>query len=155
MAKAIALGVALFVFWLALSGHYTPFLLAMGLLSTLLCVFIAARMGLIDSESVPTQLSGHLLVYWAWLAVEIVKSNWAVGRLILTPSPSLRQQFVLVPTTQSTEMGRVIFANSITLTPGTVTVETAEHALLVHTLHPSFIPSIAPMGERVSAVEGA
>ena len=155
MAKAIALGVALFVFWLALSGHYTPFLLAMGVLSTALCVFIAMRMGLIDSETVPTQLKGKLVLYWAWLAVEIVKSNWAVGRIILSRKPNLGQQFVLVPTTQSTEMGRVIFANSITLTPGTVTVETAEHAMLVHALQPGFVPSIPAMGERVSAVEGA
>ena len=155
MATAVALGVALFVFWLALSGHYTPFLLAMGVLSTLLCVFIAIRMGLIDSETVPTQLRGKLLLYWAWLAVEIVKSNLAVARIILSRSPNLGQQFVLVPITQSTEMGRVIFANSITLTPGTVTVETAEHAMLVHALQPTFVPSIPDMGARGAAVEGA
>ena len=155
MAKAIALGIALFIFWVALSGHYTPFLLAMGVLSSALCVFIAMRMNLIDSESVPTQLGGKLLLYWLWLAVEIGKSNLAVARIILSRNPNISQQFVLVPTTQATEMGRVIFANSITLTPGTVTVETAEHAMLVHALNPSFVPSISDLGERVSAAEGA
>ena len=155
MAKAIALGVALFGFWLALSGHYTPFLLAMGVLSTVLCVFIAMRMGLIDSETVPTQLRPALPLYWLWLVVEIITANWNVGRIILSRCPNLGQQFILVPTSQSTEMGRVIFANSITLTPGTATVETAEHAMLVHALHPSFLSSIPQMGDRVYAIEGA
>jgi multicomponent Na+:H+ antiporter subunit E len=112
-------------------------------------------MGLIDAETVPTQLKLSLVVYWLWLVIEIIKSNIAVARIILSRNMALGQQFVLVPTNQTTEMGRVIFANSITLTPGTVTVETAEHALLVHAITPAFVPSMDDMGRRVSAVEGA
>jgi multicomponent Na+:H+ antiporter subunit E len=153
MAKPIALGAALFVFWLVLSGHYTPFLLAMGLVSTGLAVYVAARMGLIDAETVPTQLKLSLLIYWLWLAWEIVKANRDVARIILARHMSLGQQFVLVPTSQTTEMGRVIFANSITLTPGTVTVETAENALLVHALTGAFVPSLPDMDRRASIVE--
>jgi multicomponent Na+:H+ antiporter subunit E len=154
MARVIALGTALFCFWLALSGHYTPFLLAMGVLSSALCVFVTIRMKLIDAETVPTQLRLSLLLYWLWLVVEIVKSNWDMARIILSRKMELGQQFVLVPTSQTTDMGRVIFANSITLTPGTVTVETAEHALLVHVVTPAFVPSMEDMGRRVTAIEG-
>lgn len=154
MAKAVALGIALFGFWLALSGHYTPFLLTIGALSCGLCVALAMRMGLIDAETVPTQLKGALVLYWLWLIIEIIKSNWAVARIILSCKLDLSQQFIFLPTDQSTEMGRVIYANSITLTPGTVTVETAEHAFLVHALTADFVPSLAAMGERVTAVEG-
>lgn len=153
MAKAIALGIALFGFWLALSGHYTPFLLAIGVASTVLCVYITARMGLIDAETVPTQLKASLLLYWLWLAVEIVKSNWDVARIILSRKIDLGQHFVLIPASQTTDMGRVIFANSITLTPGTVTVETTDDAFLVQAITGAFVPSLEDMGRRVTAVE--
>lgn len=155
MAKLIALSTALFAFWLALSGHYTPFLLVMGLASTLLCVYIAQRMGLVDSETVPTQVRLSLFGYWLWLVIEIIKSNWQVGRMVLSRKIELSQRIVLVPSSQTTDMGRVIFANSITLTPGTVTIETADHAMLVHALDASFVPPMDDMGRRVSAVEGA
>ncbi|HEY4344621.1 MAG TPA: Na+/H+ antiporter subunit E [Parvibaculum sp.] len=153
MAKAIALGIALFVFWLVLSGHYTAFLLAIGIFSSALCVALAARMHLIDAETIPTQLRLSLPVYWLWLAGEIVKANIAVGRIILSPRMALGQRFIFVPTSQRTEMGRVIFANSITLTPGTVTLETAKNALLVHALSAPFA-SFDEMDRRASAAEG-
>ncbi|MDO8423525.1 MAG: Na+/H+ antiporter subunit E [Parvibaculum sp.] len=155
MAKAIALGIALFAFWLTLSGHYTLFLLSMGVASCGLCVYITTRMGLIDAETVPTQLRFALLTYWFWLIIEIIKSNKDMARIILSRKIELAHQFVLIPTSQQTDMGRVIFANSITLTPGTVTIETAEHALLVHAVTPAFVPSLEEMGRRVTAVEGA
>lgn len=153
MTKAVALGATLIGFWLVLSGHYTPFLLVMGILSAGLCVAIAARMGLIDAETVPTQLKPALPLYWLWLAKEIVKANFDVAKIILARRMPLGQQFILVPTSQTTEMGRVIFANSITLTPGTVTVETVEHAFLVHALSAHFVPSLPDMGRRAGAVE--
>jgi len=155
MAKAIALTLALLCFWLALSGHYTPFLLTMGALSTGLCVYIARRMSLIDSEAVPTQLRVSIFAYWFWLLVEIIKANLQVAGLILRPKPDLQQQLVLVPTSQKTDMGRVIFANSITLTPGTVTVEIAQDAFLVHAITSDFVPSMEDMGRRVTLIEGA
>lgn len=155
MAKAIALGAALFGFWLVLSGHYTPFLLVMGLISSALCVYVTVRMGLIDAETVPTQLKLSLPLYWLWLLKEIAKANMDVAKIILSPRPALGQQFVLVPTSQKTEMGRVIFANSITLTPGTVTVEAGDNVLLVHALSEHFVGSFDDMDRRASAVEGA
>ncbi|MGV8996195.1 MAG: Na+/H+ antiporter subunit E [Parvibaculaceae bacterium] len=154
MAKVIALSLALFSFWLVLSGHYTPFLLAMGALSVALCVFIAHRMNLIDAEAVPTQLRLSIFVYWFWLLVEIIKANIQVAGLILRSKSAFAQQLVLVPTSQKTDMGRVIFANSITLTPGTVTVEIADHAFLVHAITADFVPSMEDMGRRVTAIEG-
>ncbi|MES1990474.1 MAG: Na+/H+ antiporter subunit E [Pseudomonadota bacterium] len=155
MAKAIALSLALLCFWLVLSGHFSPFLLAMGALSTGLCVYIAWRMDILDAQSVPTHLRPTLFLYWFWLLVEIIKANLQVARLILAPRPDgAGQQLVLVPTTQKTDMGRVIYANSITLTPGTVTVEVADNAFLVHAITADFVPSLADMDTRVTSIEG-
>jgi multicomponent Na+:H+ antiporter subunit E len=155
MAKATTLCVVLFGFWLALSGHYTPFLLLMGALSSAFCVALVSRMGIIDAETVPLQIKPALPLYWLWLGWEIVKANVDVAKIILSRRMPLAQQFVHVAANQKTEMGRVIFANSITLTPGTVTVETSEGGFLVHALSPAFTGSLPEMDARVSGVERA
>lgn len=153
MMKAAILGTALFGFWLALSGHYTPFLLFMGILSCALCVWLVHRMKIIDTETVPLNISPSLPIYWLWLGWEIVKANVDVAKIILSRHMPIDHQFILVPTSQKTEMGRVIFANSITLTPGTVTVATADHGFLVHALSPDFTGSLAEMDARASRAE--
>ena len=123
MTKAVGLLIALFALWLALSGYFKPFLLTLGILSCLFTVFIAARMKLLDEEAVPLQLRLSLLLYWGWLGREVFKSAVAVSKVILARQMPISQQLIAIPCTQKTEMGHVIFANSITLTPGTVTVE--------------------------------
>jgi multicomponent Na+:H+ antiporter subunit E len=153
ITRSIALGTGLFLFWLVLSGHFTPFLLLMGLASSALCVWIVARMGPVDGGMAPVRPKPSLLLYWFWLGGEIVKSNIAVGRIILARRSAITPRFVLVPTSQQSDMGRVIFANSITLTPGTVTVETGEKAFLVHALAEPFVASLSDMDRRVTAVE--
>ena len=67
------LNLALFLFatWLLLSGHYTPLLLALGLLSTLLVVVLATRADLIDQENQPILIKPSVLFYWLWLGREI------------------------------------------------------------------------------------
>ncbi|PKQ01343.1 MAG: hypothetical protein CVT73_23930, partial [Alphaproteobacteria bacterium HGW-Alphaproteobacteria-12] len=123
MTKAVGLLIALFALWLALSGYFKPFLLTLGILSCLFTVLLAARMKLLDEEAVPLQLRLSLLLYWGWLGREVFKSAVAVSKVILAREMSISQQLIAIPCTQKTEMGHVIFANSITLTPGTVTVE--------------------------------
>lgn len=155
MIRTAVLGACLFIFWLVLSGHATPFLLAMGALSVLLTLMLIRRMNGIDDETVPLQLRPRLIAYWGWLAVEIVKASVAVSRIILSRKPALSQRFILVPTSQTSDMGRVIFANSITLTPGTVTVETEERRFIVHAINDAAadLSALADMDRRANGVE--
>lgn len=155
MIKSMTLSAILLAFWLVLSGHYTPFLLTMGVLSSACTVYVVRRMDLVDEEVVPLQLRPGLVGYWIWLAGEILKSSWAVSRLILSRRPRLAQQFIFVPTSQKTEMGRVIFANSITLTPGTVTAVTRQNGFIVHALTDAAADAgaLSDMDRRVAAVE--
>jgi len=155
MVKTVVLGVSLFIFWLVLSGHYTPFLLAMGVLSVLLVLALIRRMDVVDAETVPLHLRAWLPVYWAWLAVEVVKSSLAICRIILGRKSDIAQSFILVPISQQSEMARVIFANSITLTPGTVTVESEDRRFIVHAINDAAADkgALAEMDRRVSAVE--
>jgi multicomponent Na+:H+ antiporter subunit E len=155
MTKAVGLLIALFALWLGLSGYFKPFLLTLGVLSCLFTVYLARRMNLLDDEAVPLQLRPGLLLYWSWLGGEVFKSAWAVSRVILAREMPISQQLIAVPCSQKTEMGHVIFANSITLTPGTVTVETVPGKFLVHALtdEAANLEGFADMGRRVTEVE--
>lgn len=155
MIKTVTLATILLAFWLVLSGHYTTFLLSMGVLSSVCAIYVVRRMDVVDDEAVPLQLRPSLIAYWLWLAAEILKSSWAVARVILSRRPALAQQFIFVPTSQRTEMGKVIFANSITLTPGTVTVVTRESGFIVHALTEAAadVDALSDMDRRVAAVE--
>ncbi|MBA4208476.1 MAG: hypothetical protein C0454_03000 [Parvibaculum sp.] len=155
MTKALGLLVALFALWLALSGYFKPFLLIVGFLSCLFTVLLARRMNLLDDEAVPLQLRLTLPLYWSWLGGEIFKSALAVSKIILSPRIVLDQQLIAVESPLKTDMGHVIFANSITLTPGTATVEAAPGKFLVHALtnEAASAEAFTEMARRVAVVE--
>ena len=134
MGHIISLAVLLFAFWLGLSGHFTPLLIGLGLASTGLAVFLAHRMDILDHETHPALLTLRLVRYWIYLAGEVVKANIDVIRRILRPGKSISPQLVRLPLPQKTDLARVIYANSITLTPGTVTLDDHDGELLVHGL---------------------
>jgi multicomponent Na+:H+ antiporter subunit E len=124
MKHWLTLCLALFGSWLLWSGHFeNPFLLTLGVLSALFCLWICMRMRIVDEEGAPAQL-GILrpLVYSVWLIKEVVKSNIAVTRIILDPELKLQRNLIEIGPQSKTELGRVILANSITLTPGTISV---------------------------------
>ena len=150
------MAIGLFGLWLLLSGFYdNSLLLGFGVISCVVCVYIAARMEVVDHESVPLQLKLGIIGYLLWLTAEIGKANWAVTKVILSPRMKLQQRMIKVPASQKTDVGRVTFANSITLTPGTITVETETNGFLVHALNndAADYAALADMGKRVTAVE--
>jgi multicomponent Na+:H+ antiporter subunit E len=132
--RMASLAVVLFLFWLALSGHYTAFLVGSGVASAVLCVFIAARMGVVDPEGHPVHLLPGALTYFPWLWWEIAKSAWAVSKLILNPRLPISPTMTQVAASQKTTVGVATYANSITLTPGTITTEVKGNVLTVHAL---------------------
>ena len=155
MVRAISLGIGLFGLWLLLSGYFEPLLLAFGILSCLGIVAISSRMNVIDQETVPLQVKPSIIFYWIWLGREIAKANLAVARTILSPKLALQQSILRVPYTQRTDVGMVTFANSITLTPGTITIETEPGHFIVHALTEAAADkdALADMDRRVTAVE--
>jgi len=134
MLKSASLAFFLFVFWLLLSGIYEPFLMAAGAFSSLLVVWIARRMELVDAEGHPAHLGLAALGYWPWLFREIVVSALAVTRIILDPKLPISPTLVRFRPRQTTTVGLVTHANSITLTPGTISMEVAPGEFLVHAL---------------------
>jgi len=155
MKHAFNLSLFLFALWLLLSGHYTPLMLALGILSTLLVVLLATRADLIDRETQPILLKFSVLLYWFWLGREIIKSNIDVARRILSPNLPISPTVFTVRAGQKTELGRVTYANSITLVPGTVTVDVNEDVLTVHALTQEVAEDLrrGEMDRRVCNVE--
>ena len=114
-------------------------------------------MRIIDETPVKFQMNAFKLVtYCFWLIREILKSNITVTKTILSPKIRVKQNMFDVPLSPKSEAGQGIFANSITLTPGTITVETEKNSLLVHALNFSdkTKDEIVDMGNIVSRCEG-
>ena len=130
--RHIGLAGFLFAFWLALSGHYTPMLVAAGGVSAVLCVLAMIRVRVADAEGEPLELLWGAVTYFPWLMREIAKSAWAVTKIILHPS---------MP---------------ISLTPGTITVSVNGNELIVHALvvEGALDLESGGMDRRVSQFEG-
>ena len=135
MLRALGLGAILFIFWLLLSGHYTDTLLiGLGLGSCGLVVGLAMRMDLVDHEGVPLQLGGRFWVYFPWLMKEIFIANVNVARVILNPKLPISPVVTHFRASQESDLGKTIYANSITLTPGTITTSIQGQDLEIHAL---------------------
>jgi len=131
--KVFGFAILLCVFWISLSGYFTPLMLGLGLASVALTVFLAIRMKLVDDESYPSHLFSRLPAFFIYILNEIVKANIDVVKRILSPS-SISPQLIDIPAPQKSDLGRVIYANSITLTPGTVSVALSNDTLTIHAL---------------------
>ena len=133
--KSFGFIVLLFLFWLFLSGHMEPLLLGLGVASVALTVFLSWRMNIIDHESYPLHLSLKFPGYFLYLSGEIVKANIDVARRVLRwRGASISPQMIDIPLLQESDLGAGIYANSITLTPGTVTIRLSKDSLTVHAL---------------------
>jgi multicomponent Na+:H+ antiporter subunit E len=156
MKYRFALLFVLAIFWLTLSGHFNGFLLTMGTLSCLLVLWISKRMGIIDNEGVPIRIgSAGLLRYFLWLIRQIVASNIRVIKIIVSKQPVVRRALFRISASPQTSVGRVLMANSITLTPGTVTTNVLADSMQVHALVDPGIddPTIREIERRVRQLE--
>ena len=134
MKHAISLTLTLFSLWVLLSGHFDTLLITLGVASSLVTVFLALRMEVLDHESHPLHLSRQLPRFLLFLLREVILANLDVIRRILTPGKSFSPQLRQFPLPQQTVLGQVIYANAITLTPGTVTVQLNANSIRVHAL---------------------
>jgi multicomponent Na+:H+ antiporter subunit E len=134
MFRRISLVLVLAAVWLLLSGHYDPVFYGLGAVSVAIAVWVASRMNVVDHEGHPVQIALRVFVYFPWLFKEIIKSNFDVARRVLSPSLPISPRVFTVQASQKTAVGRTIYANSITLTPGTVTIDVRGTELEVHAL---------------------
>lgn len=156
MIQGIIAALGLVTLWLLMSGLYKTLILILGALSVLLALFIIRRMDKVDDHKLGYHIGVVATIkYLLWLLIEIAKSNWAVTKVILSGKMSENQKMFEVPVTQKSEIAQVVFANSITLTPGTVTVESEDDNFIVHALDlgEGDMDALSDMDARVSAIE--
>ncbi|MBT3697418.1 MAG: Na+/H+ antiporter subunit E [Gammaproteobacteria bacterium] len=148
--------VSIFTFWFVLSGLIIPFIVFLGLVSSAFVIYIINRMDLIDEE-----ISFHkfnitaLFLYIFWLLKEIIISNIKVCLYIIMPTKKINPKIVKIKSSQISDFAHVLYANSITLTPGTVTIDIDGDKFTVHTLDHQFRESLKSdeMGRKVRATE--
>ncbi len=135
LIHALSIGIVLFAVWLMLSGYFNnPLLISLGVLSCATVVWITIRMDVADQEGHPIHLTWRALWYWTWLGFEIIKANIDVIKRVLSPSLPISPTMLRVKASQKSDLGQVIYANSITLTPGTISIDVANNEILVHAL---------------------
>lgn len=156
MLHIFTLSTLLSVFWLVNSGHYTPLLLSFMVVSVLFVSALCHRMDLIDGESIPLNLAFTFPVYLLWLIKEVVVTNIAVAGCVWKGNGAINPKVITVTADQKTDLGKVIYASSITLTPGTVTVDLVGNELTVHALTDESASDLmrGEMNRRVCRVEG-
>ncbi|MEM7120816.1 MAG: Na+/H+ antiporter subunit E [Pseudomonadota bacterium] len=155
-ARSVSLFAVLYGVWLLLSGIWEPFFLISGAVASLLVVIVAQRMDVIDGEGHPVQLSWRALTYFPWLFWQIIKSNIDVARRIVSPRLPIEPADGWVEASQKSTAGLVTFANSITLTPGTVSMTVHEDRIHVHALSKAGFDDLkeGEMNRRVTQMEG-
>ncbi|MAV98537.1 MAG: cation transporter [Rhodobiaceae bacterium] len=114
--------IALFLFWYLLSGKNFILLISVGLICSVLIVFYQNKLKMVDDESMPISILPKAVLYWMWLYKEVIQSSLYVSKLILSREMDITPQYFKIKSNQKTTMGFNIYANSITMTPGTISV---------------------------------
>jgi multicomponent Na+:H+ antiporter subunit E len=157
MRSTVSLFVILLGVWLLNSGHYKPLLIGFGVASSALVVYLCRRMGIVDDEALPVHLFARTAAYLPWLVKEIFLANLDVARRVLSPGrPRISPRLFEAETSQHSDLGRVIYANSITLTPGTVSIRVHGSRITVHAIADEVADGViqGEMDRRVTRLEG-
>jgi multicomponent Na+:H+ antiporter subunit E len=136
------LALTLLGFWLLLSGHYTPLLLTLGVLSTLLVVWLLSRLDRADGQPLYLGSIPRLGRYLVWLFGQVVLANIAVSKRILDPRLPIQPVWHPLDVEVDSDLQKTLYASSVTLTPDTFTTHIEDGRLMVHALWPESIDSL-------------
>ncbi|MFO7827437.1 MAG: Na+/H+ antiporter subunit E [Bacteroidales bacterium] len=129
----IALFFILMVVWILLNNTLRGEIIIIGLiLSVIITLLFGANLRIFDELKFAPASLGYTLIYLFVFLIELIKSNLDVARRVLTPSLPINPGIVKTKTILKSKMGRMILANSITLTPGTLTVDIKGDTLYIH-----------------------
>ena len=156
LARVLVMAVVLGAAWLLWSGLFKPLLLALGAFSVLLVLWIAHRMHLFDNDTFAPRFLLRLVRFWGWLGKEIVRSSLEVTRAVLSPSLPISPTVAEFESSSADPVDRAILGNSITLTPGTLTLSIDDRRFIVHALNEEGAKDIigGEMDRRVSELRG-
>ncbi|MFW5815914.1 MAG: Na+/H+ antiporter subunit E [Wenzhouxiangella sp.] len=142
--------------WLAISGVYKPVIFILGGASLMLVVWIALRMKIVGDEHNPLVFSWRLPVFWLWALGQIIQANLHVARLVFSPE-KISPRIVSVPVPHKSSLGKVVYGNTCTLTPGTVTLGLDRDQLVAHALDRQSAQSLVSgrLADKICWLEGS
>lgn len=148
--------VLLSVFWLLLSGYIQPMLLSFGVISVAIVLLVLKRMDAVDKEPRKIGSVHQTIRYLVWLLGQIMNSSIHVTKLIWGPSNQISPSLVKIKANSVPPKKRVLYANSITLTPGTLSVDLKDGEITVHALQKSSIEELqqGDMERKIIAIWG-
>lgn len=142
--------------WVGISGVYKPVVLVLGAASVVLVAWLAVRMKMVDREHSSLVLSWRLPLYWVWVMKEIIQANIHVARLTFSPK-KVKPRIVVTDAPFKTSVGKVVYGNTCTLTPGTVTLVLTKDKLVAHALDTESAASLVSgeLADKVRWLEGS
>lgn len=155
LIRILLASVVLFSLWLLLSGHYGAMLLTLGVLSCVFVAWLCEKLGLFSNNFSTLKFNLKLPVFLPWFFVEIIKSNLDVCWRILHPKLPIDPKFITIEASQHSDMGRAVYANCITLTPGTYSLDIDAESIEVHSLTAQLADDLqqGEMSKRLVALE--
>lgn len=142
MNHTVRLAIVLVIIWLLLSGMYEPLMLSFGVASVLFALYLTQRMVNIDQERYRFFVTGSFIGFLIKLAGKVVSSNVDVSLRILGFRP-VESTFITIPMPYEDDVAKVLYANAITLTPGSSSIALSDDTLLVHTISSSGAEDLA------------
>ncbi len=149
--------IAMFIFWILLSGEFTFILITSVIIASLIVAYLSHDI-FIGEADLKTEVGRvfRFIKYVPWLLWEIILANVEIAYLVLNPKPLVDPQIVRFKPDLKTDLGIVTLANSITLTPGTVTVEANKEEFIIHAIWQKSAEGIinGEMQRKVKKIEG-
>lgn len=148
--------VLLSVFWLLLSGYIQPLLLSFGVVSVFIVLVVLKRMDKVDNEPFHVGTGLNISRYFVWLIREMLRSSVHVTKLIWSSSHKLSPAIAKISAHKITPDNQVLYANSITLTPGTLSVDLEDDEVTVHALQKSSLDelTLGSMEQKITGIWG-
>ena len=155
LIRILLASVILFSLWLLLSGHFDALLLSLGALVCLFVAWASEKLGLFNKDFSTLKLSFKLPTFLPWFFIEVVKSNLDVSYRILHPKLPIKPNIMKLDTSQHSDIATALYANCITLTPGTYSLDLDAKSIEVHSLTEGLAKDLrtGEMSKRISALE--
>tara|TARA_R110002096_G_scaffold273422_9_gene467283 strand:+ start:21947 stop:22480 length:534 start_codon:yes stop_codon:yes gene_type:complete len=160
MLRRFIVFIFLLLIWIVLSGVIDPFHIIMGVVCCALVTAISGDLVFKDGSGQPERIvifGVRLIGYLFWLLKELVISNFHVFRLAMSPGgiKDVRPRIIRYQTKLESPFARFILANSITLTPGTITLELTERTLYIHAISDTTAEGLqGPMEKKIGRIFG-
>lgn len=139
MKHFVLLSIALYIFWILLSGKMEAKYLLIGLGTAVVAAYISMPLLLIENKKGSKKYFAfdvpiiQYLMYWCWLLKEVYKANIDVEKAVIRPEMAINPLMFTFKMPMDNPMAHATLANSITLTPGTITIDVTEDG--VYTIH--------------------